>query len=177
MDNQEQRRPGRKSGQSVQSTRGRWVDTRNGTVYEGTLRDAVFAIGGRHSDYYRAWKALRKQRPWPDDVPIRPATLADVQAARRTVVYEVEMALPEISAHTIEETVLRAGGWVRRLRWEMLPKQVRAPGHRRCTWLVEGVADWGWLLKLVEASSGRMQEVDEGQYRYVYRKTRQTDAP
>jgi len=80
--------------------------------------------------------------------------------------------VPEINAHTIEEAVLRAGGWVRRLRWEKLPKRVRAPGHRKCTRLVSGLSDWGWLSKLVEAGSGRMQEVDEGQYRVLFRQTR-----
>jgi hypothetical protein len=111
---------------------------------------------------------LRKQRPWPEEVAIRPATLADALSARCAVVYEVELVLLEPSAHTIEEAVLKAGGWVRRLRWEPLPKRVRAPGFRRCAWLVSGLADLEWLLKLVEAYRGRMQEADEGQYRVVH---------
>src|SRR5258705_12464523 len=95
---------GSKPAQPKQSTRGLWVDTRNGTVYNGTLRSAVVAIDGSQTDYHRLWRALRKQGRWPADLPIRPATTIDVQAAKRTVVCEVEMVLPSLSRHTLRRS-------------------------------------------------------------------------
>jgi hypothetical protein len=151
------------------STRGLWLDTRNGTVYDGTLRHAVLAVGGTQPDYHRCWQALRKRRPWPEDVPIRAASRAEVVTAKRTVTYELELVLPEMNAYAIEELVLKAGGWMRRVSWQPLPRKVRMPGYLRCTWLVSGLAEYGWLKKLVEAGTGRFQEVEEGQYRAVFR--------
>jgi len=167
---------GCKPGQPKQSTRGLWADTRDGTVYNGTLRSAVAAIGGSQVAYHRLWRALRKQGRWPTDIPIRPATTVDVQAAKRTVVYEVEMVLPPLSGQTIEELVLRAGGWLKRITMQKLPHGGRQLGHTRCVWLVSGLADLGWLRRLVDGHYGRIQEVDHGQYRHVYRKGDLADA-
>ena len=129
---------------------------------------AVTAVGGSQSDYYRCWRALRRQGRWPADVPLRPATLAESCAALRTAVYEVEMILPSLSVHTIEEVVLKSGGWLRRITLAKLPRRTRLDGYR-AVWLISGLIDWEWLRKLAEVHYGRIQEVDEGQYHVVLR--------
>src|SRR6266508_2018564 len=131
-----------KPAKKYQTLRGLWTDTRDGTVYNGSLRAAMLRAGFTVPEYNRSVRALRGLGGWPARVTIRPAHVTEVADAKRTLTWEVEAVFTNRNdVGAVEELVLGNGGWLRRIEVEARrSKHSRSKAYTyRALWLISGL--------------------------------------
>ena len=147
-----------------QSTRGLYIDTRDGVIYNSTISALVRHLGLSEVVRYKLWRAVRGHRPWPIDIPIKPLDREEVADREQRTLYELEVYTTPDAIEYIEQELLDRGLWVRRVLATTYLELQRADLFK-CIWHISGPVEQHllYLHKLARPFFGRLEVIDDEQ--------------